>query len=56
MEIVDVLKLARESLEELVADPECDFGPSYELMGERQAKALKAVKQKIKELNATPTN
>lgn len=56
METVDVLKLARESLEELVADPQCDFGPAYEGMKGRQAKALKAVKQKIKELNDNTTN
>lgn len=46
-----MLKLALESLKELVADPECDFGPSYELMKDRQERAIRAVKQKIKELN-----
>ena len=50
MGIAKVLQLARESLEELVADPECDFGPAYEGAKERQTKALKAVKQKLKEL------
>lgn len=50
METVDVLKLALESLGELVADPQCDFGPAYEGMKRRREEAIHAVRQKIKEL------
>jgi len=54
METVDVLKLALESLEELVADPQCDFGPAYEGMKRRQREAIRAVQQKIKALKGRP--
>ena len=40
-----VLEQVLESLKELVADPECDFGPSYELQKDRQKKAITAIRE-----------
>lgn len=40
----------RESLEELIADPEIDFGPSYEFTKIRQAESLKIIRKEIKRL------
>ena len=40
----------KESLEELIADPEIDFGPAYGLTKLRQQEALKIIKREIKEL------
>lgn len=42
----------KESLEELIADPETDFGPAYELIKRRQQKAIKLIKRHVKELKA----
>ena len=42
------MKMALESLKELVADPEVDFGPSYGLMKERQRKVIKALRAALK--------
>ena len=43
------MRMALESLEELVADPECDFGPSYALQQDRQEKAITALKAALKQ-------
>lgn len=40
----------KESLEELIADPEIDFGPAYEFTKIRQAEALRIIRREIKEL------
>jgi hypothetical protein len=42
----------KESLQELIADPEIDFGPSYELAKKRKQEALKIVNQEIKWMKA----
>jgi len=43
----------KESLEELIADPEIDFGPSYKFTKIRQAEAIKIIKKEIQHLKAT---
>lgn len=40
----------KDSLEELIADPEIDFGPSYEMTKIRKSEALKIVNKAIKQL------
>ena len=47
MTLEDLYKL-RDSLEELIADPEIDFGPSYEMTKIRKSEALKIVNKEIK--------
>lgn len=49
MTLEEAVKI-KESLEELIADPEIDFGPSYEFTKIRQAEALKIIKKEIKRL------
>ena len=49
---LDELKKVEESLKELIADPEIDFGPVYEFAKIRQAEALRIIKTAIK--RATP--
>jgi len=39
----------KESLEELIADPEIDFGPSYELTKVRQKESLRLIRKAIAE-------
>jgi hypothetical protein len=46
---IEAMKQWRESLEELVPDPQCDFGPAYENMKRRQKEALKSIDQAIAE-------
>jgi len=46
---IEAMKQWRESLEELVPDPQCDFGPAYEGMKRRQKEALKSIDQAIAE-------
>ena len=43
-EEIRILEHVLVSLGELVADPECDFGPSYELMRMRQERNKRDVR------------
>ena len=47
MTLADLISI-KESLEELIADPEIDFGPAYEMCKRRQVAALNIVKREIK--------
>lgn len=49
MTLTDAVKI-KESLEELIADPEIDFGPAYEMAKIRQLEALYIIKKEIKHL------
>jgi len=49
MTLEEAIKL-KESLEELIADPEIDFGPAYEFTKIRQAEALRIIKKEIKSI------
>ncbi len=40
----------KDSLEELIADPEIDFGPAYEMTKIRKSQALKIVNKEIRRL------
>lgn len=51
---LDELKKIEESLEELIADPEIDFGPAYEMAKIRKEKALRIVRRAIKEATPKP--
>lgn len=42
----------KESLRELIADPEISFGPAYEMTKERKKEALKIVEQEIRWMKA----
>ena len=42
----------RESLIELIPDPEIDFGPSYELTKQRKKEAISIVDKEIKWMKA----
>ena len=42
----------KESLEELIADPEIDFGPAYEMTKLRKEEALRIIKKEIRLLKA----
>lgn len=42
----------KESLEELIADPEIDFGPAYEMTKLRKQEALSIIKKEIRQLKA----
>ena len=42
----------KESLEELIADPEIDFGPAYEMTKLRKQEALSIIKKEIQLLSA----
>jgi hypothetical protein len=49
MTLEELYKL-KDSLEELIADPEIDFGPAYEMTKIRKSEALKLVNREIKRL------
>jgi hypothetical protein len=49
MTLEELYKL-KDSLEELIADPEIDFGPAYEMTKIRKSEALKLVNREIKHL------
>jgi hypothetical protein len=49
MTLEEAVKI-RESLKELIADPEIDFGPSYEMVKIRQEEALRIIKKEIKRM------
>ncbi len=49
MTLEEAIKV-EESLKELIADPEIDFGPAYEFTKIRQAEALKIIRKEIREL------
>ena len=42
----------RESLRELIPDPEIDFGPAYEMTKQRKKEALSIVDKEIKWMKA----
>ena len=50
MTLLETLEAALDSLGELVADPQCDFGPAYEGMKQRQQQAKTAIRQQIRAL------
>ena len=49
MTLEDLYKL-KDSLEELIADPEIDFGPAYEMTKIRKSEALKIVNREIRRI------
>ncbi len=49
MTLEEAVKI-KESLEELIADPEIDFGPAYEHTKIRQEEALRIIKKEIKRI------
>ncbi len=49
MTLEDLYKL-RDSLKELIADPEIDFGPAYEMTKIRKSEAIKIVNREIKRI------
>ncbi len=49
MTLEEAIKI-KESLEELIADPEIDFGPAYEHAKIRQAEAIRIIKKEIKRI------
>ena len=49
MTLEDLLKL-KDSIEELIADPQIDFGPAYEMTKIRKSEALKIVNREIKRI------
>ena len=51
MTLENALKI-KESLKELIADPEIDFGPAYEMTKERKKEALRIIDQEIKWMKA----
>ena len=51
MTLEEAVKI-KESLEELIADPEIDFGPAYEMTKRRKQEALSLIKKEIKRLKA----
>lgn len=44
----------KETLEELVADPNIDFGPAYSMSGGRKREALKIIRREIRQLKPKP--
>lgn len=40
----------KDSLEELIADPEIDFGPTYEMTKIRKSEALRIVNREIRRI------
>jgi len=46
MELKDLIFI-EETLRELIADPEIDFGPAYEFTKKRKQEALKIVRAEI---------
>lgn len=51
MTLEEAVKI-KESLEELIADPEIDFGPAYEMTKHRKEHALFLIKKEIKKLKS----
>ena len=51
MNLENAIKI-RESLKELIADPEIDFGPAYEGTKQRKKEALRIIEQEIRWLKA----
>ena len=51
MTLEEAVKI-KESLEELIADPEIDFGPAYEMTKHRKQEALLIIKKEIRQLKA----
>lgn len=49
MTLEELYKL-KDSLEELIADPEIDFGPAYEMTKIRKSEALKIVNKEIRRI------
>lgn len=49
MTLEDLYKL-KDSLNELIADPEIDFGPAYEMTKIRKSEAIKIVNREIKRI------
>ena len=47
---LEELHKLRDSLEELIADPEIDFGPAYEMTKIRKSEAIKIVNKEIKRI------
>lgn len=48
MTLTELVKV-KESLEELIADPQIDFGPAYEMAKRRKQEALRIVNRAIRE-------
>jgi hypothetical protein len=46
MELKDLI-FVKETLQELIADPEIDFGPAYEMAKVRKKEALKILRAEI---------
>lgn len=55
MTLEELYKL-KDSLEELIADPEIDFGPAYEMTKIRKSEALKIVNKEIKRVKNEDRN
>lgn len=47
--MIEELKLIKESLSELIPDPEIDFGPAYEMTHQRKREALRIINKLIRE-------
>lgn len=47
-------QLIKQTLEELVADPNIDFGPAYSMAGGRKREALKIIRREIRHLKPEP--
>ena len=45
-------RLIEEVLQELIPDPEIDFGPAYESTKERKKEALRLIRQEIRWMKA----
>lgn len=49
MTLEEAVKI-KESLEELIADPEIDFGPAYEMTKHRKQESIKLIDKEIRKL------
>ena len=49
MTLEEAVKI-KESLEELIADPEIDFGPAYEMTKLRKQESIKLINKEIRKL------
>ena len=47
MTLENALKI-KESLQELIADPEIDFGPAYEMAKQRKKEAIQIINAEIR--------
>lgn len=47
-------QIIKKALEELVPNPNIDFGPSYAMAGKRKEEALKIIRREIKQLKPKP--